>query len=208
MSGTLFLQIFLYVNVFIVGVVSAIAAQHAYAHFRPEKHEPETPHPADQAAAKPVISPEAKERMIKASEEAFQKALARSVEHLSKDLEASSTQVNDLIKRFASDIVEDEMKRYHQALGKLHDTVTQDIGGVKDSLARHQAELNDQLMKEIEADRQFLTNQINTKLGDAVGSFLLEALQHNVDLGGQTAYLMSLLEEHKADFVKEIAREA
>jgi hypothetical protein len=37
-----------------------------------------------------------------------------------------------------------------------------------------------------------------------VASFLNETLQHNVDLGGQTEYLLSMLEEHKADFIREV----
>jgi len=41
-----------------------------------------------------------------------------------------------------------------------------------------------------------------------VASFLTETLQHNVDLGAQSAYLTAMLEEHKADFAKEVADES
>jgi len=46
--------------------------------------------------------------------------------------------------------------------------------------------------------------QIDTKLTDAVTSFLNETLQHNVDLGSQTDYIIGMLEEHKDTIAKEI----
>ena len=52
-----------------------------------------------------------------------------------------------------------------------------------------------------------MIQQIDTRLAEAVTSFLIETLQHNVDLGAQSAYLTAQLEEHKADFIKEVADE-
>ena len=58
------------------------------------------------------------------------------------------------------------------------------------------------------AEKQRLLQQIDTKLADAVASFLMETLQHNVDLGAQSAYLTAMLEEHKTDFAKELSDES
>lgn len=35
-------------------------------------------------------------------------------------------------------------------------------------------------------------------------SFLSESLQHEIDLGNQTKYLLGLLEQHKAEFKQAI----
>ena len=50
-----------------------------------------------------------------------------------------------------------------------------------------------------------IIGQLDTKIADGIASFLVETLQHNVDLGAQTAYLTAQLEEHKADLIREIA---
>lgn len=60
-------------------------------------------------------------------------------------------------------------------------------------------ELETKLNQEIEAKRAFLEQQMDSKLSDAVMAFLLEALQHNIDLGSQSTYLTTLLEENKAE---------
>jgi hypothetical protein len=41
-------------------------------------------------------------------------------------------------------------------------------------------------------------------LGDAVASFLIDTLQHEVDLGAQTNYLIKTLDEHKDELKKEV----
>jgi hypothetical protein len=45
-------------------------------------------------------------------------------------------------------------------------------------------------------------------LADAVASFLIETMQHNVDLGAQSTYLTTMLEEHKTELTKGIIDEA
>ena len=57
------------------------------------------------------------------------------------------------------------------------------------------------------AEKQQLIAQIDTKLADAVTSFLVETLGHNVDLGAQSDYLISVLDEHKAEFTKRVTDE-
>ena len=62
-------------------------------------------------------------------------------------------------------------------------------------------------MQELAAEKEQLAKLMDTKLADAVASFLMETLPHNVDLGAQSAYLTSMLEEHKAELVREVAGE-
>ena len=192
----LLLRLFLYVDVFLIGALTVVAIQHGRAHYKPAKHvDPDKPH----------LSQEAKERMLKASEEQYQKVLEKSVGVLQKDLEHSAEQINSLVTRFAGVIVGDEMEKYRAELAKLHNQAEADMSGIKQEIAGHQAEIEAAYRAELEAEKAKLIQQIDLKLGDAVGSFLVETLQHNVDLGGQGEYLIALLEEHKDDFKKEVA---
>lgn len=68
--------------------------------------------------------------------------------------------------------------------------------------------LDAQLDAELAKERALLVQQIDTKLGDAVGSFLLNHLGTNVDLGAQTPYLMKLLEDNKDQFKAEVTDDA
>lgn len=75
------------------------------------------------------------------------------------------------------------------------------------TLAARRQELEAKLAEETEKKRAFLVAQLEEKLSDAVSSFLLEALQHSVDLGAQAQYLTTVLEEHKAELIEGVKRD-
>lgn len=216
MMNSLFLQIFLLVNVFIIGVLLTIAVRHARAHFRPSEHDHEPHHPA----AQPVhLPPAVRERLLEAAEHKFQVVLDKSAEQLDHNLQATAVQLNKQLEKLGATIINDEMKRYREGLDELRARTEISIGSAQTEIAQHQddlkaklaerqAELEAKLTEDMAAERQRLVQEMDTKLADAVASFLVETLQHNVDLGAQSAYLTSMLEEHKAELAKGVSDEA
>ncbi len=75
------------------------------------------------------------------------------------------------------------------------------------SLAKRKQDLEAKLDEEMTKKRTFIVQQLDAKLTDAVTSFLLEALQHDVDLGAQTPLLTTLLEEHKAELLEVVSKD-
>ena len=203
MSGETFLQILIYLQVFIIGILATIAFRHAKAH-RTESREPETPLVAHPSIELPA---DVKQRLLQASEAQFQQVLKQSAGQLQGDLQISAGQINNLVNHLAAEIVSGELERYRLELSRLSQQANAEMGGIRTEVAKHQAEIKAKLDQEMAAEKQWLLQQIDTKLADAVGSFLTETLQHNVDLGNQNAYLVSMLEEHKADFIKEVSDE-
>ena len=205
MDNTLLLT-FLLVNALLIGALATVAIQHAIAHFRP--HEADKKQPPKPAVSLP---PAVKEKLLLAAEANFQKMLDHSASELQRDLKATTTQMNTSLQKLAADIINDEMKRYRQSLDELRAQTEMTIGGAQKEVESHQAdlevkfaerqkELQAKLEADIEAERQVLIQQIDTKLSDAVASFLIDTLGHDVDLGAQSAYLTKLLDEHKDDF--------
>jgi len=133
--------------------------------------------------------------------------MQHSAVQFQQDLQTPAERINDLVKRLATVIVSDELERYRLDLTRLHNQAEIDISGIKKELGTHESELKAKVAQELEAEKKQLIKQIDTKLADAVESFLLETLQHNIDLGSQTPYLIAVLEEHKADFAKEVVDE-
>lgn len=211
------LQIFLLINVFLIGALTAIAIRHTYAHFRPTQHEPEKPHhPPVQTAHLP---PAVREKLLEAAQHNFQTVLDRSAHDLEHDLQATTIQLNKQLERIGNQILSNEMGRYQASLDQLRKQAEATISGAQEEVAKHQAELRvkiDERQAQLEAEltekmaveQQRLVQQMDTKLGDAVASFLTETLQHNVDLGAQSAYLTAMLEEHKAELTKGVGHEA
>lgn len=213
MSGV-WLQIFILVNVAAIGALAVLAVQHALAHFKPEEHDKHhTPKPTVQ------LSPAAKEKLLANAEASFQKMLDRSADELQRDLKATTLQMNTSLHKLGTDIINEEMQRYKASLDELRAQTEITIGGAQKEVETHQAdleakfaerqaELEKKLQDEIEAEKQRLIAQIDTKLADAVASFLIETMQHDVDLGAQTTYLTKMLEAHKEEFKQGVGHEA
>lgn len=200
-----FLQLFLLLDVFLMGALTATAIRHAYAHFRPAKPpEPETAHSSAQSTHMPAAT---REHLLEVAQTNFQKVLDRSASQLEHDLEATAARLNKTLEQLGTVVVGNELEHYRKELTQLRKQAEASVDGIRTEITKHQAELKDNLAKEMEAEKQMLIKQIDTKLADAVGSFLIETLQHNVDLGAQSPYLIAMLEEHKADFVKEVGDE-
>ncbi len=208
-----FLQIFLVVNVFLVGAAAAIAALHAHAHFKPPQ--PEKP----KAAEGGHLPPEVKARLVAAAEASFQKVLDHSVAQLQRDLDTTTTQLNKQLEKLGGEVIASETDRYRQDLEHIRQQLDTTFTTAQTEIAQHQtelkakivdrhAELEAKMTDEITEEKQRLIRQIDAKLADAVMSFLAETLQHNVDLGAQSAYLTAMLDEHKDELAKGVADEA
>ncbi len=202
--STTILQILLFVQALVLGSLVTLAVQYYRRHYGSTYHETEVLHPID---PEEVLSPEVKNRLVEESELKIQSALNSTAHKLNTDLDASAVEINRLVKRLATDIVSGEMERYRLQLGQLHEQADKQMRAIREEVGKHQEAIKARVTEELNAEKQKLIEQIDTKLADAVGSFLNETLQHNIDLGGQTEYLLSMLEEHKADFIKEVGQD-
>jgi F0F1-type ATP synthase membrane subunit b/b' len=134
-------------------------------------------------------------------------------------LHETTSRLDRQLERLGSKIISDEMARYNKALEELQahtqlsisgaqSEITQHQEELKEKLAQRQVELEAQLANEMALKKEQLTRELDTKLADAVTSFLIETLQHEVDLGAQSAYLTKMLDEHKDEITKGIKSEA
>lgn len=201
-----FLEVFLFVDIFCVGVLATLAIQHAYAHFRLRHNKTTSPSPSTSATEE--IPEAVRNRMLQEAEAHFQTSLNQLSLQLQHDVSATATAINKLLGQLGAKVVGDELERYRVELGELRKHAEGSVDAIRNDLAVHESELKANMANEVAREKQLLLRQIDTKLADAVTAFLLETLQHNIDLGAQRAYLATMLEEHKDDFAKEVSDEA
>ncbi len=197
----LFLQIFLYFDVFIIGAVAATALRHGYAHFRPHP-DAKVNHPAH--PAEQPLSKEVRDKLTLEAQEKYRRLLDGSVEHLSRELSVTADKINQVVNKLAADILSREQSAYNQLLKDSLAKAEGEIAGAKEQTAAYQAQLRAKLDQDIAAERQRLIDQIDHKLSDSIMAFLLEAMGHEVDLGAQSDYLLKTLEQHKDEFKQAV----
>lgn len=215
MMSSTFLQIFLCVNFLVIGALLTLAVQHAWVHF----HTPKVEKPAKQPPQNGHLPPDVRKHMLEEAENNFETVIDKSAGELEQDLETTAKRMDQRLQKFGTDIISGEMEQYHNTLQKLRQQAEVTMNGAQVAISNHQkelaakleqrqADLEAELAAQIAAEKQQLIDQINTKLSDAVMAFLLETLQHNVDLGAQANYLVATLEEHKSELAKGLHDEA
>lgn len=214
-----FLEIFLAVNAFALGVVITLAVQYGLAHRRSQKQQPSGRN--NQNVPVPAA---VRERIAKQAEENFQGIVNRSALQLQHDLGATGTQLNKLLEKFGSEVLDDEMRLFRTNVADIRASTQGSLSGAQDEIAtqqaailkslatrqadldarmsQRQAELETELEQSFASQKEALTSQLNAKLNDAVLAFLLETLGHQVDLGAQADYLVATLEANKAELIE------
>jgi uncharacterized protein YaaR (DUF327 family) len=193
----LFLQIFIYVDVFIIGVVFATALRHAYAHFRPH---PEAAHNQAKPQVKPSLDKEMRTELLEESAAKYRQVLEKEATKLAGELEVTAERINTTVKKLAADVVTKELEGFQQLFKDYQASASAELEGTKDQTEAYKNQLKAKMEEQVEAEKQRLIELIDNRLSDLVMSFLIEAMQHEIDLGAQADYLMKTLEDHKNEF--------
>lgn len=136
-GGTLWLQLFILVNVFLIGVIGTIAVMHYRSHLRPQ--EPVRKKPL------PMLPLEIRQRLIEEAEDDYAKILHKSAAAFEKDLESTASHLSEQLAKLGTVIVNDEMGRYKSQLASLRDETAKKIGTSGAEIETHQTELRAQL---------------------------------------------------------------
>lgn len=197
----IFLQIFLYFDVFIIGVVFSVAIRHAYTHFRPHKIvEAKKPNPNDLPTA-------TKEKLLEQASDRFQHVINHSATQLDRELSVTGEKINTTVKKLAADIITKELESFQAMFKQYQEKAVKELEGAKSETDKYRAQLKNQAEEDITAEKQRLIELIDGKLSDEIMSFLLEAMQHEIDMGSQSDYLIAQLEAHKDEFKQAIKDE-
>lgn len=214
MTGSTILQISIYFDMFILGGLVVLAVSHFYSHFISNKQKNHR-----EPTQIVHIPPEVKKAMLDKSAAEFQGILNKSSDKLQRDIEITVAELNKRLERLGTEIIGTEMRRYHLDIEKLRETTETAMTGAQQQINQHQEDLKTRMaekQKQLEAEmtanikteQEIMIKNIDTKLADAVISFLTETMQHEVDLGSQSKYLIAMLDEHKDEIKKGVSNEA
>lgn len=195
LGGDIALQIFLLVNVFVLGVVIAIAVMHARAHYRPDE-------PRAVKKNLPMLPHDVRQRIIDEAEDDYEKVLRRSAQAFEKDLESTTSHLSEQLGKIGNDIMDDEMHRYKQGLAELRGETEQAVGVASQEIAKHQTELRDKLARrQAEIEAKLTEGQAELEAQFAARTTELEQTfkQKQLEYASKQAELEAQLTQHQSE---------
>ena len=190
-GGTLWLQLFILLNVFLVGVVGTIAVMHYRRHLRPE--EPAKKKPL------PMLPLETRQRLIEEAEDDYAKVLHKSTEAFEKDLESTSSHLSEQLSKIGTSIVNDEMSRYKSELSAMRDEAAKKIGSSGAEIESHQQELRAQV-----AERQA---EMDKKLAEHQAELEQKLAERTHELEQEFAELQARYSKRQADLEAQLVEQ-
>ena len=162
LGGSLTLTVFLLINMFVLGIVVALAYSHARAHFRPETD-------AKKKVTLPMLPHDMRQRILEEAEGDYEKVLRKSAISFEKDLDSTTAHLTRQLNEISGHIMDDEMARYKASLANLHDETEKKLGTSSAEIDSHQEELRAKLAERQSAmDQQLAEHQheLETKLAE------------------------------------------
>ncbi len=196
MDGGIALQIFLLVNVFVVGLLVAFAIQNARAHFKPEQ--PTEPEKKDL----PILPHDTRTRIIEEAEEDYQEILHKSAAELEKNLEQTTTRLSAEIDKMGDGIMRDEMERYREGLEELRRETQESIGTAQAEIKKHQDDMRQQFAnRQMEMDRKLseYEAELQAKLAARNTEIETEFQEKRAEYAGKQADMEAQLAQRQAE---------
>lgn len=195
-GGDIALNIFLLVNVFVIGVVVAVAIMHARAHFRADDTKPA------KKAALPMLPHDVRQRIIEEAEGDYEKVLRKSAVAFEKDLETTASHLSEQLSKIGNEIMDDEMRRYRTGLDDLRKETEYAVGSASQEITKHQEELRTKLASrqaEIEAKLSETQAELEAKFAARTTELEQTFKQKQVEYAEKQAALESELAHHQTE---------
>ncbi|GAC1369234.1 MAG: hypothetical protein NVSMB39_0820 [Candidatus Saccharimonadales bacterium] len=136
--------------------------------------------------------------------EAYSAQIDSATKTFGTDLAATSTRLSEQVSRLTTTVIEEELEAYQKTLEQVREVATQAMDQIHETVEKQRAELRQGMESELAAEKQRLADKFDAKFGDVVSSYISESLGSGVDLGAQMQFILTSLEEHKAEIRKDL----
>ncbi len=136
--------------------------------------------------------------------EAYSGEIDKATKTFGTDLAATSTRLSEQVSRLTTTVIEEELEAYQKTLQEVREVASQAMDQIHATVEKQRVELRHGMEAELAAEKQRLADKFDAKFGDVVSSYISESLGSGVDLGAQMQFILTNLEEHKAEIRKDL----
>lgn len=138
----------------------------------------------------------------------FEKIIGENAMFLQQDLRLTTSQLNEYMKSEITRKLQEEFAKYEQSITDAKQLALESINKTQEAIEQQREVMGQQLLQEIEAEKQRLVKRFEDNMADIVNHYVLLAIGDQIDLNDQLEFILSDLEANKAAIVQDLTNGA
>ncbi len=134
----------------------------------------------------------------------FEKIIGENAMFLQQDLRLTTSQLNDYMKTEITNKLQEEFAKYEQSITDAKQLALDSIGKTQEAIEQQREVMSQQLIKEIETEKQRLVERFEANMADIVNHYVLTTIGDQIDLNDQLEFIVNDLEANKEALIQDL----
>jgi hypothetical protein len=134
----------------------------------------------------------------------FEKIIGENAMFLQQDLRLTTSQLNEYMKTEITQKLEEEFAKYEQSITDAKQMALDSISKTQEAIEQQRDLMGQQIMKQIEAEKQHLVKRFEENMADIVNHYVLAAIGDQIDLNDQLEFILSDIEANKEAILQDL----
>lgn len=134
----------------------------------------------------------------------FEKIIGENAMFLQQDLRLTTSQLNEFMKNEITEKLQDEFSKYEESITDAKQMAIDSITKTQEAIEQQRQVMSQQLIKEIDAEKNRMIKRFEENIGDIVNHYVLAAIGDQIDLNDQLDYIISDIEQHKNVILQDL----
>ena len=134
----------------------------------------------------------------------FEKIIGENAMFLQQDLRLTTSQLNEYMKTEITNKLQEEFTKYEQSITDAKDLALDSINKTQEAIEQQRQVMSQQLIKEIEEEKQRMVTRFEANMADIVNHYVLTTVGDQIDLNDQLEFILTDLEANKEALIQDL----
>lgn len=134
----------------------------------------------------------------------FEKIIGENAMFLQQDLRLTTSELNEYMKTEITQKLQEEFQKYEQSITDAKQLALDSISKTQEAIEQQRAMMGQQLVQEIEAEKQRLVARFEANMADIVNHYVLTAIGDQIDLNDQLDFILSDIQANKEAIIQDL----
>lgn len=134
----------------------------------------------------------------------FEKIIGENAMFLQQDLRLTTSQLNEYMKTEITKKLQEEFAKYEQSITDAKQLALDSINKTQEAIEQQRDLMGQQIIKEIETEKQRLVKRFEDNMADIVNHYVLAAIGDQIDLNDQLEFILSDIEANREAIIQDL----